>query len=232
MLDEPTTGLDPLMQEEFLAVIGRVPRARRHGLPVLARPRRGRAGLRPGRDHPRGTARRGRERSPTCAAARTTTYRSSSTHRSTARSSARIPGVSELEADGAHVLVQGHRAPGPGGQGRRPPHRARHGADRADARGDLPHLLRTRGRGMSVDRHVRARSLRLASVGAGLAGERARRGPSWTARPSPRGPDVGPVARRATARSWRRSIPRSRARSNRSPRAIRVASRRRLASRR
>ena len=39
MLDEPTTGLDPLMQEEFLAVFGEFRAAGGHGVPLLARPR-------------------------------------------------------------------------------------------------------------------------------------------------------------------------------------------------
>ena len=55
-------GLDPLMQEEFLTFVAEERDRGLHRLPLLARPRRGRARLRPRRDHPRGPAGRGRGR--------------------------------------------------------------------------------------------------------------------------------------------------------------------------
>ena len=58
ILDEPTQGLDPLIQQEFYAMVEEA-RARRDGLPLLARDARGRARVRSRRDHPRRPARDG-----------------------------------------------------------------------------------------------------------------------------------------------------------------------------
>ena len=62
VLDEPTSGLDPLMQEEFLAFVAEERERGHDDLPLLARARRGPAGLRPRRHHPRRPPRRRRER--------------------------------------------------------------------------------------------------------------------------------------------------------------------------
>ena len=60
VLDEPTAGLDPLMEQVFAAVHRRRPGGRHHGAAVEPHPQRGRAARRPGHDHPRGP--RGRDR--------------------------------------------------------------------------------------------------------------------------------------------------------------------------
>ena len=62
ILDEPTEGLDPLMQRAFYDDPRRPPGRRPDDLLLVARPVRGRAGLRPGRDRP---ARAGSSRSRT-----------------------------------------------------------------------------------------------------------------------------------------------------------------------
>ena len=61
ILDEPTGGLDPLVQEEFLRIIGETREEGQDRLLLLAHLERGREGLRPGRDHPRRRARQGRD---------------------------------------------------------------------------------------------------------------------------------------------------------------------------
>ena len=83
LLDEPTTGLDPLMQEEFLAFVaeerdrGATVFLSSHELDEVERV------VRPRRHHPRGPAGRGRARRRHHAAAPTATSRSSSPSRST-----------------------------------------------------------------------------------------------------------------------------------------------------
>ena len=54
ILDEPTTGLDPLMQREFLSLVSEVRAAGRTVFLSSHNLHRGGARLRPGRDHPRG----------------------------------------------------------------------------------------------------------------------------------------------------------------------------------
>ena len=49
VLDEPTGGLDPLMQREFIDLVREVRAGRGHGIPLIARPVRGPAGRRSGR---------------------------------------------------------------------------------------------------------------------------------------------------------------------------------------
>ena len=73
VLDEPTSGLDPLMEREFRPRSVPRPRAGPDGVPQLAPARRGRGGLRPGRDPARRPAGRGRHRrraAPVCTAPR------------------------------------------------------------------------------------------------------------------------------------------------------------------
>ena len=95
MLDEPTTGLDPLMQEEFLAVITEY--RDRGGTVFCPRTTSTRSS-----ECATGSRSSGRDVSPpwnglpSCAAARTTTYRSSSTHRSTPRRSAVSPALANF----------------------------------------------------------------------------------------------------------------------------------------
>ncbi len=60
ILDEPTAGLDPLVQQTFFGLVREAPRRGPDDLPLVAHHRRGRPHLRPGRDHPRGPARPGR----------------------------------------------------------------------------------------------------------------------------------------------------------------------------
>ena len=57
ILDEPTEGLDPLMQHAFYALLDELRAAGPDDLLLVARPVRGRAGVRPGRDRPAGPAR-------------------------------------------------------------------------------------------------------------------------------------------------------------------------------
>ena len=52
ILDEPTQGLDPLVQQTFHELVDEVKADGRTVLDLLARPVRGGARLRPGRDHP------------------------------------------------------------------------------------------------------------------------------------------------------------------------------------
>ena len=54
VLDEPTAGLDPLIQQTFYGLVARRTRSRRHRLPLLARPAGGAARRRPRRADPRG----------------------------------------------------------------------------------------------------------------------------------------------------------------------------------
>ena len=75
ILDEPTEGLDPLMQRAFYEILDELPRRRPDDLLLVARPVRGRARLRPGRDRPARTAgrargRRGAARPPQAATSR------------------------------------------------------------------------------------------------------------------------------------------------------------------
>ena len=54
VLDEPTAGLDPLVQQTFFELLRETVAGGPHGVPVVPHPRRGRADVRPRRDHPRG----------------------------------------------------------------------------------------------------------------------------------------------------------------------------------
>ena len=54
ILDEPTEGLDPLMQHAFYRILDDLRSGGPDGLLLLPRPVRGRATVRPGRDHSRG----------------------------------------------------------------------------------------------------------------------------------------------------------------------------------
>ena len=85
------------MQEEFLALVARGTRARLRRLPLLARARRGPAGLRPGRDHPRWPAGRGGAR---CRAARQDASAGLGRVRRAGRPQwlRALPGVGDLEA--------------------------------------------------------------------------------------------------------------------------------------
>ena len=68
ILDEPTEGLDPLMQRAFYSILDDCPRLGARRVPLLARAVGGRAGLRPRGDRargpPRGARRRGDASSP------------------------------------------------------------------------------------------------------------------------------------------------------------------------
>ena len=61
ILDEPSSGLDPLMQREFLALVSEV-RAAGRTVFLVAQPAGGRAKLRPRGDHPGGSADRDLDR--------------------------------------------------------------------------------------------------------------------------------------------------------------------------
>ena len=56
ILDEPSEGLDPLMQRAFYGILDDLRRGRPDDLLLVPRPVRGRAGLRPGGDRPPGPA--------------------------------------------------------------------------------------------------------------------------------------------------------------------------------
>ena len=60
ILDEPTSGLDPLVQQTFYELVREARDGGPLGLPVQPHPVRGRAHLRPRRDHPRRPAGQGR----------------------------------------------------------------------------------------------------------------------------------------------------------------------------
>ena len=62
VLDEPTAGLDPLLQDEFARLVRETVAERPHRIPVLARTRRGPAPGRPARDHQGGPHRGHRHR--------------------------------------------------------------------------------------------------------------------------------------------------------------------------
>ena len=67
ILDEPTSGLDPLMEVAFRETVGEARDARPDGLPLLARPQRGRGAVRPGRHPARRPPRRAGHAAPSCA---------------------------------------------------------------------------------------------------------------------------------------------------------------------
>ena len=52
VLDEPTQGLDPLVQQTFYELLDEARARGRHGLPVVAHPAGGGAHVRSRRDHP------------------------------------------------------------------------------------------------------------------------------------------------------------------------------------
>ena len=60
ILDEPITGLDPLVQRSFHSLLGEVSARGPNGLSLVAQPRRGRAGRASCRHPPRGSTRGGR----------------------------------------------------------------------------------------------------------------------------------------------------------------------------
>ena len=192
VLDEPTSGLDPLMQEAFLHLRRRGARARPHRPPLLARARRGRAR--------RATAsaiiRDGRliavedVEAITGRAYRHVTLEFA--ERVDPDEFRRLPGVIDLVPDGRRVDVQGHRRPRRRDQGRGAPHRDRHRARAPDARGGLPHLLRS-GR-MSTLAPVT--SAAPDPAGAGTGADAARGHPPRPARPPPHAADLGRAAER------------------------------------
>ena len=145
MLDEPTTGLDPLMQEEFLAVIteyrdrGGTVFLSSHDLDEVERVCDRVAIIREGR---------------LAAVEKVAELRGRSYHHVSIEFDSPVDGHGvpphprRQPASSRRLarLVQGLGPAGSGRQGRRSPHRPRHGADRADARRGLSHLLRTAGR--------------------------------------------------------------------------------------
>ena len=98
ILDEPTEGLDPLMQRAFYDILDELRAAGPDDLLLVARPVRGRAGLRPRGDHP---ARASSSRSRTwarCSRSAVAGSRCASTD--PPRTSRRVPGVSDVVIDG------------------------------------------------------------------------------------------------------------------------------------
>ena len=81
ILDEPTEGLDPLMQHAFYAILDDLRRGRPDDLLLVAHPVRGRAGVRPGGDRPARPARRARGHRRRCWRGASATSRCGSTGR-------------------------------------------------------------------------------------------------------------------------------------------------------
>ena len=112
VLDEPTAGPGPARPADVLRAPPRDGRRGPHGLPLLAHPGRGREDVRPGGDHPRGSAGQGRP-GRGAARSRAPPGRAALRRPVPAADFRGLPGVSDVVADD-HVLrmrVTGSMAP-------------------------------------------------------------------------------------------------------------------------
>ena len=100
ILDEPSEGLDPLMQRAFYSILDDVRAGRADGAVLLARAVRGRAGLRPRRRGPGGPAGRERGRGH---AARPAQAASRAAIRGRSARPRGVPGVSAVAVDGSRL---------------------------------------------------------------------------------------------------------------------------------